>query len=217
MLHQSVGFSWEHADVRAGRMRIVIAVALLSVGWMTGFFTGRVSAWIMPVASSSLAPLERIPALDYASMQTAAATAAARKDEAKFKIAAAAALARAALTMNFETAAAAPHSHDNFEGPPHAAGETPGVARQPGSGKRTGELEPRDKARERGSNLPNTHWTTIAPRSRHRDIDDDVYGTTERENGAATECERRYVSFRRSDGTYQPFNSTMRERCPLLR
>ena len=27
MLHQSVGFSWEHADVRAGRMRIVIAVA----------------------------------------------------------------------------------------------------------------------------------------------------------------------------------------------
>ena len=217
MLHQSVGLSWEHADVRAGRMRIVIAVALLSVGWMTGFFSGRVSAWIVPVASSSWAPLEKIPAQDYASMQTAAATAAARKDEAKFQIAAAAALARAARTMNFETAAAAPPSDDIFEGPPQAAGETPGVARKPGSSKRTGEPEPRDKARERASNLPNTHWTAIAPRPRHRDIDDDVYRTSEREKVAATACERRYVSFRRSDGTYQPFNSTTRERCPLLR
>jgi hypothetical protein len=208
MLHQSAGFSWEHADVRAGRMRIVIAVALLSVGWMTGFFSGRVSAWIVPVASSSLAPLEKIPAQDYASMQTAAATAAARKNEAKFQIAAAAALARAARTMNFEAAAAAPHSDGIFEWPPQAAGEPSGVARKPGSSKRTGEPE----ARERVNNLPNTHWTTIAPRPRHRDIDDDVY-----EKGGVTACEGRYASFRRSDGTYQPFNSTLRERCPLLR
>lgn len=30
-------------------------------------------------------------------------------------------------------------------------------------------------------------------------------------------CTRRYSSFRRSDGTYQPFNRPTREVCPLLR
>jgi hypothetical protein len=33
----------------------------------------------------------------------------------------------------------------------------------------------------------------------------------------AAECERRYSSFRRSDGTYQPFGSAQRVRCPHLR
>jgi hypothetical protein len=31
------------------------------------------------------------------------------------------------------------------------------------------------------------------------------------------ECERRYSSFRRSDGTYQPFGGGPRQRCPHLR
>lgn len=31
------------------------------------------------------------------------------------------------------------------------------------------------------------------------------------------ECERRYSSFRRSDGTYQPFDGGPRRRCPHLR
>jgi hypothetical protein len=31
------------------------------------------------------------------------------------------------------------------------------------------------------------------------------------------QCERRYSSFRRSDGTYQPFDGGPRKRCPLLR
>jgi hypothetical protein len=30
-------------------------------------------------------------------------------------------------------------------------------------------------------------------------------------------CERRYSSFRRSDGTYQPFGGGPRQRCPVLR
>jgi hypothetical protein len=34
---------------------------------------------------------------------------------------------------------------------------------------------------------------------------------------AMSACERRFVSFRRSDGTYQPFNRATRERCPFLR
>jgi hypothetical protein len=38
---------------------------------------------------------------------------------------------------------------------------------------------------------------------------------TDRQGIAA--CERRYSSFRRSDGTYQPFGGGPRLRCPLLR
>lgn len=34
---------------------------------------------------------------------------------------------------------------------------------------------------------------------------------------AMSACERRFVSFRRSDGTYQPFNRPTRELCPFLR
>lgn len=34
---------------------------------------------------------------------------------------------------------------------------------------------------------------------------------------AVGQCERRYSSFRRSDGTYQPFDGGARRRCPLLR
>src|SRR5215510_10249068 len=38
---------------------------------------------------------------------------------------------------------------------------------------------------------------------------------TDRQDIAA--CERRYSSFRRSDGTYQPYGGGARQRCPLLR
>jgi hypothetical protein len=38
---------------------------------------------------------------------------------------------------------------------------------------------------------------------------------TDRQGIAA--CERRYSSFRRSDGSYQPFGGGPRLRCPLLR
>ena len=34
---------------------------------------------------------------------------------------------------------------------------------------------------------------------------------------ALSACERRFVSFRRSDGTYQPFNRATPELCPFLR
>jgi BA14K-like protein len=38
---------------------------------------------------------------------------------------------------------------------------------------------------------------------------------TDRQDIAA--CEKRYSSFRRSDGTYQPYGGGARQRCPLLR
>jgi hypothetical protein len=36
------------------------------------------------------------------------------------------------------------------------------------------------------------------------------------DDAAAGQCEKRYSSFRRSDGTYQPFDGGPRKRCPLL-
>jgi hypothetical protein len=38
----------------------------------------------------------------------------------------------------------------------------------------------------------------------------------QRAEAGAGECERRFSSFRRSDGTYQPFGSSGRARCPYL-
>lgn len=37
------------------------------------------------------------------------------------------------------------------------------------------------------------------------------------DDGTMQQCERRYSSFRQSDGTYQPFDGGPRRRCPLLR
>jgi hypothetical protein len=44
---------------------------------------------------------------------------------------------------------------------------------------------------------------------------DKLESETDRQDIAA--CERRYSSFRRSDGTYQPYGGGARQRCPLLR
>jgi len=49
-----------------------------------------------------------------------------------------------------------------------------------------------------------------------RRADDDVADTETDQQGLAA-CARRYSSFRRSDGSYQPFGGGPRQRCPLLR
>ena len=49
-----------------------------------------------------------------------------------------------------------------------------------------------------------------------RPADDDVADRETDQQGLAA-CAKRYSSFRRSDGTYQPFGRGRRQRCPLLR
>ena len=44
----------------------------------------------------------------------------------------------------------------------------------------------------------------------------DVTGSAAPDGRELARCERRYSSFRRSDGTYQPYGGGRRQRCPLL-
>lgn len=46
---------------------------------------------------------------------------------------------------------------------------------------------------------------------------DDGLADNDTDHQGIAACERRYTSFRRSDGTYQPFGGGARLRCPLLR
>lgn len=70
--------------------------------------------------------------------------------------------------------------------------------------------------------------TIVNPHSATSDFDAGDEGTLQLEtvspavatgslDSAVAQCERRYSSFRRSDGTYQPFGSGTRRPCPLLR
>jgi hypothetical protein len=49
------------------------------------------------------------------------------------------------------------------------------------------------------------------------DRNDSEGADTESDRPGIAACERRYSSFRRSDGTYQPYGGGSRQRCPLLR
>jgi BA14K-like protein len=57
--------------------------------------------------------------------------------------------------------------------------------------------------------------TASAPEQRN--ASDSSGGEPEPDREAIAACERRYSSFRRSDGTYQPYGGGTRQRCPLLR
>lgn len=59
------------------------------------------------------------------------------------------------------------------------------------------------------------HAPRVAAEPARVDAADQLESETDRQDIAA--CERRYSSFRRSDGTYQPYGGGARQRCPLLR
>jgi BA14K-like protein len=69
-----------------------------------------------------------------------------------------------------------------------------------------------------GGVLVNPEWTRARPippqrqREEERERESSMY-----DGPGIAECESRYTSFRRSDGTYQPYGRSSRELCPYLR
>ena len=51
-------FSWQSTDQYVHARRVVAAIVLVAVGWSTGFFAGRMSAWLFPVTNSDTAAVE---------------------------------------------------------------------------------------------------------------------------------------------------------------
>jgi len=78
---------------------------------------------------------------------------------------------------------------------------------------------------EEGSAAPSVKVINPSPGERraaaepvsNSDGNDSRGAETEIDRPGIAACERRYSSFRRSDGTYQPYGGGSRQRCPLLR
>jgi hypothetical protein len=230
-------FYWHTADPRVNRTRAIAAVVLVAAGWAVGFFSGRMSAWVFPVeptgtvavtapapnpqpASGTETAAQPPPqavsrALDAGPAQTEPGSAKGADKHDPSRLSAAPAAPEAA-----DTASAAAGEGSTATAP---AGNDGASARQPGPA-------------EAGVVLINPQWPharndpgEAEPGGRRRPeraaarVDDGGAGsgTTERNDpaleSALRACERRYNSFRRSDGTYQPYGRSARVPCPLLR
>jgi hypothetical protein len=232
MIYQGAGFSWEPVDVRTRRMRVVAAAALLTAGWAAGFFSGRMSAWLLPVAGTESALVEKLPSRGYATAQTTtdhptvlkspdgqqvadaasepppapAATTRQKVDAPPPQVAASGDQRAYPTTINMQ---------DDLDSPQPAPGS---AERSKADGRAVRAAPPKGKAAARDLPRAGAQWTVLEPRQRPSEDDGANPISADRpEQAVVMECERRYASFRRSDGTYQPFNSRSRELCPLLR
>jgi hypothetical protein len=172
-------FAWRPDEARwirvAGLSGLVLGV------WALGFFFGRVSAWLVPVASSQTVMVERIHVRPLAIPSDAPPS---KMSEAP---APPPMLRAGTITL----------ASDLADG-----GQAPGKEQIARPGAEPQRLKALPVAGSRRDALLDGRRTYAGG-----DFDDD----------ALRACERRFVSFRRSDGTYQPFNRATRERCPFLR
>ena len=248
-------FSWQSTDQYVHARRVVAAIVLVAVGWSTGFFAGRMSAWLFPVTNSDTAAVESsslraagpaarttaAPPAPPPAVQTTTTIPSTPPADEKQKT--------AATPTPLPPAAPAPPPAPAAASPPAAApaseivppersrpNEDPAAAARrdvaktdpkspaPPDVARTTENPAQEEARgpRSGVVLVNPEWTQARPISPQREL-----GERERGRGGdresmydgpgLAECESRYTSFRRSDGTYQPYGRSSRELCPFLR
>ena len=221
-------FTWVPDEDRAQRMRIVGAVALLCAGWAVGFFSGRMSAWLFPVADLQAVVMQKAP-------EPTPPLRAAEKSPAP-AVAAIETAPPVPTDSETQSTAAALKTPLAQSSPAKSGGDGVG-ARPVGDEPATRAVQPEDAAQHKVTVLnpdaakakpaPVAKEPTPSPKDRQpaaRDpaaqVDDlsrPTYGYQSTGQAAIMECERRYNSFRRGDGTYQPYNSPTRELCPLLR
>jgi hypothetical protein len=220
-------FTWEPDEDRAQRMRIVAAVALLCAGWAVGFFSGRMSAWLFPVTDTQVVVMQKAPEpatpTRAAEVPPAAPAAASAQTEPRPRAAPGTQSTASAQESPAPTAPAAKKDGDNA-GTRLVESEAESNAVQPENTPQSKVTVINPDADKRAPTIAkgparNRDDTEPVPREPSRLADDHrpAYGFQASGQAAIMECERRYNSFRRSDGTYQPYNSSSRERCPLLR
>ena len=179
--------------------RVVAAIALFAAGWVMGVFAGRMSAWVFPVANPDLAALKA--SLQKASPQAPAVanvppSAPEPRPEEK----------------NRPTLALSPPASETEQPAPTPIGPT--TKESPFSSPQIVE-EADAKKSPREAVLVNPEAITSRPAPEELEVKRSARYQTN--SGGIAECERRYSSFRASDGTYQPFGRNSRELCPHLR
>jgi hypothetical protein len=212
---------------------MLAAVVMMTASACVGFVAGRMSAWVIPVEDAHAVPtatgsIDAAPATATASAidrheATAKSPSAVTKVGERLKrllekSSAAASQPRAAAEPASTAAAVAPAA------PPVAPAAKPAPAaiveaQQPPPAAQP--VQPRNsEAATRGVTLLNPGQgdarrgdaqPTLVAAAPAGDID------PVRQQAALEECERRFTSFRRTDGTYQPHGGGPRTLCPLLR
>jgi hypothetical protein len=192
------GFTWR-AGEHGLNTRVIAAITLIAAGWAVGFFSGRMSAWVFPVANPDLAALKSAlehpapkPPIGARSPSDATPAPAAEKE-------------RPSLALS---PAPAPADQDGAERADTAKTPSPPA-------KAPEQAEPQKKPPQREAVLVNPEWTAT-PR-REREPEADPVERNRVNDADIAECERRYSSFRASDGTYQPYGRNSRVLCPFLR
>lgn len=213
------GFSWQTTDDAMRARRIAAALVLVAAGWATGFFAGRMSAWVFPVtetdAATLTAALDKTPQRFAPNPLPNADPPPAPRVEEKQAIvakqpeppAAPAPPEQPQPTLNVLNSNASQQTN------PQAGGDKR-IAVTPDEGDRV--EAPQNNARVAETNAeraPDRRTNRPNDEPRANAIDD---GHAFDAAGVA-ECESRYSSFRRSDGTYQPYGRSTRQVCPFLR
>jgi hypothetical protein len=226
-------------DAEILRLRTLAAAALLFAGLTLGFVLGRMSASLMPVAPghdtparvasdrkatepspNTASPARAVPAPGPpASAETPSSTASAQpaavapNPEPSAVASPAPSSSSAAVEATATPAAVGVGSQE----PPKpvvapnwraAAGDPPGSASV--NDEETNRAPP-IKLINPSQAAPSA---TVAEPARNPEVDP---SESEADRESLATCERRYSSFRRSDGTYQPFGGGPRQRCPMLR
>ena len=199
------GFSWRTMD-GTHQNRAIAAVVLLGVGWGIGFFAGRMSAWLFPVAQTSTAALS-------GTMQSAAAPGIPPAIKRVSRLAPPAEKPQAEAAAPPDTQTQTDRSTTGS-----ASGESRVVLVNPDW--KQGETSDRTASEERELRDLAGYSDTETGRERlmARDDDPPADSTRSRTFGgeALARCQRQYSSFRESDGTYQPYGRRGRELCPHL-
>lgn len=207
------GFSWHTINDAMRARRVAAALVLVAAGWATGFFAGRMSAWVFPVTAPDTAPLTA--ALDKTPQRFAPnppANAEPRAEE-KQAIAARPPEPPAAPPPQPQPGVTILNSNASQQ-PGLQAGGDRRIAVTPDEGDRV-EAPPNDaRVAEMNTERAADRRASRPDDERRVNAMDDGHAF---DAASVAECESRYASFRRSDGTYQPFGRSSRQVCPFLR
>jgi BA14K-like protein len=207
------------------RLRTLAAAALLFAGLTLGFVLGRMSVWLFSSPGHDR-PAQLMSERSATTPAPQAASPAAAPSPGPTASPLPAQQPAAAPSPTVAPVAAPAPASGAAPADPAAAGtqEPPKPVVAPNG--RAAAVDPpgsassNDEETERGPRIklinPSRANPAGGPAGPERKADvDPIEGEADRQGLAA--CERRYSSFRRSDGTYQPFGGGPRQRCPLLR
>ncbi len=210
-LESDVATWHEPVELQLQRMRRRLTWLSVIASLAVGFIAGRASVWLMPFEASPGGSRQNVAA---GQVQPEPSEASRREAIAAIKD-----LRKphqpappgdgAQPVQSHVPAPASEASPPPTEKPASTAGDTPA------------ERQPSPPAPPGGSRPPPARFTLINPGAAETGPAPQL-PTSGAERGIAAaldveECERRYASFRRSDGTYQPYGGGPRQRCPHLR